>query len=202
MKNSNILWGSPQGEHILLNSKSELITLLNKIGVRDLEGMEAEFGVKVISRQMSDDELNESGIEYDPSAPEDSEIYLVDGIEVPCFEAPVFKPNMFMSEDELHLKKYPLASSMFFLLKEENVVLDPEIYKFPCVLYANIFEDYDRMGKIEGKIWHVTPLSEMKTVTDFGKMEEENLSIWRERMEDRDRFYAEREAYRKSKANQ
>ncbi|EJG0331754.1 hypothetical protein DBT89_RS24465, partial [Vibrio parahaemolyticus] len=59
------IWGNPEGEHILLESKSDLVTLLNKIGVIDFEDVE-HLGIKALTRQMTEQELSDQGIEFDP----------------------------------------------------------------------------------------------------------------------------------------
>ncbi len=194
----NTVWGNPEGEHILLESKSDLITLLNKIGVSELEETEW-LGIKILARQMAEEELKNDGVEFDPDCPEDTELFLVDGLERPIYVAPIFQVNRFMDKDSESLH---IASEYqhFFQLSEENVEIDLDMYQFPCVVYANLQSDSDRIGKFELKLWHVSPLHNIKKVSDLLKHEDNNIAEWKSRLDEKERFLKEKAAYFESKS--
>lgn len=193
------IWEKPEGEHILLNSKSDLVEFLNKTGlVDDCESCQDKFYIKIKSRQMTKEELFDAGIEYDPDYPEDTELFVADTYK-PKYIAPIFGNNQFMEKEECTLSRYPKLSHSICSLKEEDVEIDTEIYKFPCVVFANFSKDFDRSGSVEVACWYVTPLESMNTVSSLNKELDENYNLWNNNRIETEKFYKEREEYRKAK---
>ncbi|ARN69342.1 hypothetical protein FORC36_4825 (plasmid) [Vibrio vulnificus] len=188
------IWGNPEGEHILLESKSDLVTLLNKIGVIDFEDVE-HLGIKALTRQMTEQELSDQGVEFDPEYPEDTELYLANRIEEEVYIAPIFDVNYLFEEHQLALKPIAKFGLKPYLLTEDNIEIDNEMYQFPCVVYANIFTDSDRCGTVEAKMWHVTPLHSMKKVSSLQEYEDSNSEIWKARLVEKLKFDKEKADY-------
>lgn len=195
----DVLWEKPQGDHILFNSKSELITFFNRTGlIEDCEWAEQKFHIKIKVRQMTQEELDDSGMVYDPDYKEDTEIYLAEPYR-PKYIAPVFENNMFIGSEDDYLYPFSSYKHEIFHLDEENVELDESIYQFPCIIFAHFENSFDRSGSVEISYWYVTPLNTINTVDSLSKELTNNYSRWYENTENMAIFKSEREAYWKTK---
>lgn len=186
-KRKSIIWGLPEGEAFYIESKTDLVDLINKMGISDPEMTEDVFGYSITTRQMSQEELDESGIEFDPEYPEDTEMYNVDKMEDEIYVAPIFRYNEFLEEEDQVLSKRPLYNGSLFTVKEKNVVLNEDIYKFPCFIYGNLQKSHDRTGSLEVRVWNVTPLSEINKVKEMTEFEEKSKNRWVENTDNLDR---------------
>ena len=135
----NNMWSLPRGEMIRINSKQELITLIQKFGFNELTL--SKFGIKIA----------------DPSEVE----FVHPKLQFPAIEAPQLDKNGML----ISLK--PPAGFEIRQFKSESAIELDDRYRFPCVIYAWIEVSHSRVGKSSIEIWEVKPLGEITTLLDL-----------------------------------
>ncbi|ELP6118905.1 TPA: hypothetical protein I7730_15735 [Vibrio vulnificus] len=142
-KTMNNMWSLPKGEMIRINSKKELITLIQKFGFS--EATLNKFGIKIV-------EPSEVG-------------FVKPKVVFPVFAAPT------LDKEGMLISLKPHAGLEIRQIKSERAIELDARYRFPCIIYAWLEESYSRLGKSSIEIWDVKPLNDITTILDLHSSE-------------------------------
>ena len=147
------LWDNPCGKLFKINSKSDLATLINKLGFNSKNKL-ASFGITVIG------ECSYHAV--------DSKIL------------PIFNKNKYLEHDEQLSKN--LKADNAIIVSEKNIELHSK-YNFPCAIYIHFEESKGRAGALKIESWIVESFETMMTVDDVLDIENANQHQWNTNLE-------------------
>lgn len=190
------IWDKPCGEMILLNNKADLVELINKLGFESPYMLE-EFGIFIKKRQMTEDELSDYDMVFNPDCPEETLIYDCEHFETVTMTLPMFNHNDYM-EIERHFSHESQYETTAFKIKENDIESLDEAYDFPCMIYINL-SNGDFFNDVECKFWHVKSLKTVNTIQSLKEYEDKYSDNWISNHKEKIEFEKKKALHFKSK---
>ena len=165
-------WDMPQGDMIRFDSEDDVKHFFAKLNISPESA--GKYGISFRSRQMTDVELEEYGIEYDEDYKEDTEIYICDEKRIPT--APIFDKNKYVDIEKQGVVK---GKTPVLVFDKDDIIVDKEYYSsYPCVAFMSLTSGFDRTGSTGTDVYVCYPINDMMTPKTIQDEEDKYIDTW------------------------